>query len=72
MCRSWNLAASGNHLWKLQYASFFGNNDNASKTNSSKSYEEVEDMEHTSLREEMVSGSNIDWREDFKRAYIGM
>lgn len=72
MCRSWNLAASDNDLWKLQYATFFGNTDNAPKTNSSKSYEEVEDTEHTSLREEVVSGSNIYWREAFKRAYIGM
>lgn len=73
MCRSWNLAASDNHLWQLQYATFFRSYDNGSKINGRQRYE-VEDNEDTSFQEqeEMVTRSSIDWREAFKRAYIGM
>ncbi|KAF3432909.1 hypothetical protein FNV43_RR24011 [Rhamnella rubrinervis] len=72
VCWSWNLAANDNHLWQMQYATFFRSSDNGLKINGRQRYE-VEDNEDTSLQEqeEMVTRSSIDWREAFKRAYIG-
>ncbi|XP_015878294.1 F-box protein At5g52880 isoform X1 [Ziziphus jujuba] len=71
VCRSWNLAATDNHIWKLQYATFFGNYDNGLKTNGSQSCIGVKDIKGASLQEEMATGTSIDWREAFKRAYRG-
>ncbi|KAL5744725.1 hypothetical protein ACOSP7_027595 [Xanthoceras sorbifolium] len=68
---SWNLAASDNHLWQTQYAIFFGNSDNHSKTKVQHRRREVEDKKHTLLQEDAAIKTYIDWREAFKRGYIG-
>ncbi|KAK6936762.1 hypothetical protein RJ641_033792 [Dillenia turbinata] len=51
---SWNLAASDNHLWQMQYASFFGHQNSSTKINGQKGIllEEVE-----------VGTTNTNWRE---------
>ncbi|KAK2654017.1 hypothetical protein Ddye_013873 [Dipteronia dyeriana] len=66
---SWscNLAASDSHLWHTHYAIFFGNSDNPSKTKEQNSRREID----TLLKEDTTANSCIDWREAFKRAYIG-
>ncbi|KAK6925895.1 F-box domain [Dillenia turbinata] len=62
VCWSWNLAASDNHLWQMQYASFFGLLNNGTKIKGHKGIliEEVE-----------VGTTNTNWREAFKKAYTG-
>jgi hypothetical protein len=69
--RSWNIAASDDHLWQLQYASVFSNSDNCLKSKGHQIGRPVEDEEFRFL-EHMDTRSSIDWREAFKRAYIGM
>lgn len=71
VCGSWNLAANDNHIWKLQYTMVFGRSGNCSKIKkiqwdgrSLKDY-------CTFLEENTVSQTHIDWKETFKRAYIG-
>ncbi|KAJ4705920.1 F-box protein [Melia azedarach] len=65
VCWSWNLAASDNHLWQLQYAIYFGNSDNSSKVKVQRSGRD------TLLQDNLASESCIDWREAFKKEYIG-
>ncbi|XP_031249086.1 F-box protein At5g52880 [Pistacia vera] len=69
---SWNLAASDNHLWQSQYTLFFGNFINCSKTKVQQSSKVVEDKKHALLLDDVASENCVDWREVFKRAYIGM
>ncbi|KAK4837951.1 hypothetical protein QYF36_009774 [Acer negundo] len=66
---SWscNLAASDSHLWQTHYAIFFGNSDNPLKTKEQHSRREIDML----LKEDTTAKSCIDWREAFKRAYIG-
>ncbi|XP_044467455.1 F-box protein At5g52880 [Mangifera indica] len=68
---SWNLAASDNHLWQSQYNVFFGNYMNSSKTKVQQSNKVVKDKKHALLQEDEASQNCVDWREAFKRAYIG-
>ncbi|XP_062149671.1 F-box protein At5g52880 isoform X2 [Alnus glutinosa] len=70
VCWSWNIAASDDHLWQLQYASVFSNSDNCLKSKGHQIGRPVEDEEFRFL-EHMDTRSSIDWREAFKRAYIG-
>ncbi|XP_059429047.1 F-box protein At5g52880 [Corylus avellana] len=70
VCWSWNLAASDDHLWQLQYSSIFSNFDHCLKSKGHQIGRPVEDEEFRFLEEDMNT-SSIDWREAFKRAYIG-
>ncbi|KAK8521246.1 hypothetical protein V6N13_077365 [Hibiscus sabdariffa] len=56
VCWSWNFAANDNQLWELQYTIFFSRSVNEGRT---------------SLEENVISRTNIDWKETFKRAYKG-
>lgn len=71
MWRSWNIAASDDQLWQLQYT-IFSNSDNFLKSKGHQIGRPVEDEEFGFLEEDMNTRSSIDWREAFKRAYIGM
>ncbi|KAL9409790.1 hypothetical protein AB3S75_048084 [Citrus x aurantiifolia] len=71
VCWSWNLAASDNHLWQLQYAIYFSNSDNCLKTKVQQSGRVIEDKMNTLLQDNMASQPSVDWRETFKGAYIG-
>lgn len=72
MWRSWNLAASEDYLWQLQYASVFCNSDKCLKRKGHQSSRPDEDQESILLQEDMATRSGIDWREAFKRAYLGI
>ncbi|PON96941.1 F-box domain containing protein [Trema orientale] len=71
VCWPWNLAAGDNQLWHAQYVTFFGNADNSLKIGGKKNCKEIEDKRYASLREKMVTGSSIDWKDAFRRAYRG-
>ncbi|EXC05935.1 F-box protein [Morus notabilis] len=71
VCWSWNLAASDNQLWHAQYAMLFGNSDNNLKISGSQRSKEIGSNEYVSLREEVVIGTSIDWKEAFKRECRG-
>ncbi|KAM7273369.1 hypothetical protein ACFE04_028033 [Oxalis oulophora] len=71
VCWLWNLAASDNHLWKLQYNSFFGDPDNCTKTVGHPNAKELGHKGNTNASEDMVSTTSFDWKEAFKRSYIG-
>ncbi|XP_035542750.1 F-box protein At5g52880 [Juglans regia] len=71
VCWSWNLAASEDYLWQLQYASVFCNSDKCLKRKGHQSSRPDEDQEYILLQEDMATRSGIDWREAFKRAYLG-
>ena len=72
MWRSWNIAASDNHLWQLQYASVFGDSENCLNIKEHQSGRLVEDEEYRHLQEAMTTRTSIDWRGAFIRAYIGI
>ncbi|XP_075647549.1 F-box protein At5g52880 isoform X1 [Castanea sativa] len=71
VCWSWNIAASDNHLWQLQYASVFGSSENCLNIKKHQSGRPVEDEEYRHLQEAMTTRTSIDWRGAFIRAYIG-
>ncbi|KAM3729929.1 hypothetical protein ACB098_12G048200 [Castanea mollissima] len=71
VCWSWNIAASDNHLWQLQYASVFGDSENCLNIKKHQSGRPVEDEEYRHLQEAMTTRTSIDWRGAFIRAYIG-
>ncbi|KAB1204934.1 hypothetical protein CJ030_MR7G015232 [Morella rubra] len=71
VCWSWNIAASDNHLWQLQYASAFRSYDECLKIKEHQSGGSVEDREFRRLEEDVATRSSIDWKEAFKRGYIG-
>ncbi|TQD81591.1 hypothetical protein C1H46_032829 [Malus baccata] len=61
VCWSWNIAASDNHLWETQYATFFGKSEDDKLIKARKlSGRRVEDEE----------GYTLFWKEAFKRAYL--
>ncbi|XP_058100192.1 F-box protein At5g52880 isoform X2 [Magnolia sinica] len=68
VCWSWNSAASDNKLWQSQYALFFGKSDICCENEeqigklSEDQYQKKEDMDPV---------MHLDWRETFKRTYIG-
>uniref|UniRef100_A0A2N9ECX8 F-box domain-containing protein n=1 Tax=Fagus sylvatica TaxID=28930 RepID=A0A2N9ECX8_FAGSY len=70
VCWSWNIAASDNHLWRLQYVSVFGDSDNCLNIKERQSDRPVEDKKYKHLQD-MATRTSIEWREAFKRAYIG-
>ncbi|CAK7324827.1 unnamed protein product [Dovyalis caffra] len=59
--RSWNAAASNNHLWQSLYATIFASDHNSSKVTGCLNGRQGEDNK---------DNSGVDWREAFKRAYI--
>ncbi|XVF12585.1 hypothetical protein REPUB_Repub08aG0131700 [Reevesia pubescens] len=70
VCWSWNLAANDNHLWELQYTIVFGRFGNCSRTKMQWRGRLVKE-DCTFLGENVVSQTHIDWKETFKKAYIG-
>ncbi|XP_022774030.1 F-box protein At5g52880-like isoform X2 [Durio zibethinus] len=70
VCWSWNLVANDNHLWKLQYTIVFGRSGNYSRTKMQWGGRLLKE-DCTFLEENVVSQTHIDWKETFKRAYIG-
>ncbi|XVE64307.1 hypothetical protein DITRI_Ditri07aG0090600 [Diplodiscus trichospermus] len=70
VCWSWNLAANDNHLWKLQYTIVFGKSGNCSRSKAQLGGRSIKE-DCMFLEENMVSHTYIDWKETFKRAYIG-
>lgn len=69
--RSWNAAASDNHLWQLLHVIFFGNSENFSIHNARSSHAIIKNKENKHTEENVFIGNSIDWRETFKRAYKG-
>ncbi|KAF8412177.1 hypothetical protein HHK36_000136 [Tetracentron sinense] len=74
VCWSWNLAASDNNLWKLQYAILFGNSDNCSEIK-----EQLgglaQEKGNTILyhkKDGIDAMTSLGWREAFKKTYIGI
>lgn len=63
--RSWNLAASDDQLWRVQYITFFENSDYSSRIRAPKG------KNRGSVQEDVAAGTSIDWKEAFKRAYKG-
>ncbi|XVF53497.1 hypothetical protein PTKIN_Ptkin05aG0103900 [Pterospermum kingtungense] len=72
VCWSWNLAANDNNLWKLQYTAVFGRSGNYSRTKKMQWNGRSQKVYCKLLEENVVSQTHIDWKETFKRAYIGM
>ncbi|TYJ07035.1 hypothetical protein E1A91_A12G276100v1 [Gossypium mustelinum] len=70
VCRSWTLAANDNHLWELQYTIFFGRSNNSSRTKTQWSGKSV-NKDYTFWEENVITRTDIDWKETFKRAYKG-
>ncbi|KAK9293310.1 hypothetical protein L1049_021302 [Liquidambar formosana] len=71
VCWSWNSAASDYYLWQSQYFIFFGNSDNCSNVKGQQSGRLIKNREYTLLQEDIVARDRIDWRDAFRRAYIG-
>ncbi|KAJ8773226.1 hypothetical protein K2173_028403 [Erythroxylum novogranatense] len=69
VCWSWTFAASDNNLWQSQYATYFGNGilSDAESLNSI----ECGYRKFGNLRKNKMTSINIDWKEAFKRAYLG-
>ncbi|EEF49027.1 conserved hypothetical protein [Ricinus communis] len=71
VCWSWNFAASNNQLWESQYAIFFSKKPASSKIRGLRNSRQDKDKEFALLQENTVSRTSIDWKEAFKRAYVG-
>ncbi|KAG8652973.1 hypothetical protein MANES_06G154300v8 [Manihot esculenta] len=65
---SWNFAAHNNQLWHSLYAIFFGSKCDTMLQNG----RQGENKEFTLLQEHADARTSIDWREAFKRKYMGM
>lgn len=65
------MAANEDYLWQSQYASVFCNSDKCLKWKGHQSERPDEDQEYV-LLQDMATRSVIDWREAFKRAYLGI
>ncbi|KAK4431401.1 F-box protein [Sesamum alatum] len=68
VCRSWNAAASDDHLWEFLYAIYFCASDNVGQ-NGHKTHGETEREGHS--LNGIATGVGIDWRCAFKIAYKG-
>lgn len=72
VCRSWNSAASDNMLWQLQYALLFGKGDNCYENKDKFGQHAPDQADEFSCKKEGVGPvMDVDWREAFKRTYIG-
>ncbi|XP_052176319.1 F-box protein At5g52880 isoform X2 [Diospyros lotus] len=69
VCWLWNSAASDNHLWHLQYTTYFGNSSN--KDWRPESCGMRENDEHQQFEGDSNIGTSIDWRDTFKKASEG-
>lgn len=56
----------------MQYASAFRSYDECLKIKEHQSGGSVEDREFRRLKEDVATRSSIDWKEAFKRGYIGI
>ncbi|KAK4280220.1 hypothetical protein QN277_011868 [Acacia crassicarpa] len=65
VCRSWNLAANENHLWKLHYVAIHGSSvkEQPIRLDGDRKYPLPQDPIDTRL--------NVDWKEAVKRSYTG-
>lgn len=70
--RSWNAAASDNHLWKLSYADFFSNSDIVTKRNRIENRGVAKNEEKICSVDNIDTGVGIDWRSAFKTSFKGM
>ncbi|XAR52273.1 hypothetical protein NMG60_11020243 [Bertholletia excelsa] len=70
VCWLWNLAASDNCLWRLQYALYFGNFSNCLTSRELWSGA-LEIDECLQLHKEDETETVTDWRDAFKKAYKG-
>uniref|UniRef100_A0A2P2K3N0 F-box protein At5g52880 n=3 Tax=Rhizophora mucronata TaxID=61149 RepID=A0A2P2K3N0_RHIMU len=70
VCRSWNSAASHNNLWQSQFAIYFDSNLNSSQDNELQNAMVGKDGA-SEILQDSTTGTSIDWREAFKRAYLG-
>ncbi|ONK61008.1 uncharacterized protein A4U43_C08F25140 [Asparagus officinalis] len=70
VCWAWNSAAADNMLWQLQYSLLFGDYDDKSKAQLQNISRGKKVVPHPVVQGEDVMG-NTDWREAFKRKYIG-
>ncbi|XP_077212443.1 F-box family protein [Tasmannia lanceolata] len=72
VCWSWNSAASDKMLWQAQYALFFGNSDISDAIKKQIGKISRDQRYPISCQNEgMDTLTNLDWREAFKRKYIG-
>lgn len=69
--RAWHSAAADNTLWRSQYSLMFGDYDNKTTDLNQKLYQTKEVVLHSPVKGD-DSITNIDWREIFKRKFIGM
>lgn len=72
MYRSWNAAASENHLWKLLYDIYFCNSDNVTKNKGLKTIGVTKTEDKIHPADDIITGVGIDCRFAFKAAYKGM
>lgn len=63
--RSWNFAASDNHLWEMQYFALYGSSVKEQPIRLD------EDRNCELLRDPIDTRPSTDWREAVKRAYTG-
>lgn len=70
VCWSWNLAANDNGLWKYQYEAFFGNSNSGAKHREHSGEPKYRSVS-VSNKKEKIDVNTIEWKEDFKQAYIG-
>ncbi|KAF5731207.1 hypothetical protein HS088_TW19G00812 [Tripterygium wilfordii] len=71
VCWLWNSAASDNNLWKSQYDVFFGNSEGCSTAKGQQRDRMVVAKLFTNSMDDATTGTSINWKETFKRAYIG-
>ncbi|XP_057485597.1 F-box protein At5g52880-like isoform X1 [Actinidia eriantha] len=71
VCWLWNLAASDNYLWNLQYVIHFGDVNNCLQRKVLQRCEMRENDKSTKLQDEVNTGTKIYWRDTFIKAYEG-
>ncbi|KAL7003523.1 hypothetical protein U1Q18_004677 [Sarracenia purpurea var. burkii] len=71
VCWLWNSAASDNYLWHLQHVIYFGDSNNCLKVSGFQRCRVFENDEHAGLGGEVDTGTGLDWRDTFMKAYKG-
>lgn len=71
VCWSWHAVANNNSVWKFRYMTHFGDSDSFLKTKGLDSASTSEDGQCTSSNG-VGSNADLDWRDAFKRAYLGL
>ncbi|KAL3524347.1 hypothetical protein ACH5RR_017181 [Cinchona calisaya] len=72
VCRSWSSAASDNHLWESLYVNFFGCTEKYARVNCLNTGGMAKCKEDIPSQSNIVTGSNIPWRDNFKSVYEGV